>query len=441
MLTSPSRSPRRSTPSSRTCPSVGSTSRTSSPASVDLPEPVGPTTATVVPAGTSNVTPSRVGRATPSKVKPTSGDAEVRAAGARGRGVRPVRRLAGGLQHRRDPVHPGQRAGQVGEHPADGADRQRQEGEQVGDGDQLAGVGAAVGHPAGPDEQDGEGAQARQRLHHRVEQPADPADGDEAVAQLLRPGAEPLGLLRLAAQGLDDERGVEALVGDLADLGAELLRPLRPRAHHLRVDDVDDEDRGEDDQADERDQRIGEEQRHHRDRDHHQRTAGEGQGRDEEPGRLDVGVRVGEQLARGVALVPGQRQAQVLAGDAAAVVGLQPVAHDPGEQPPAEDADDLQDGDADDRQRREGQRRRGGGALGERGQQHAVGDLADDVGARDRHRAVEAAGGEGEGEHARLLDDRAPDVTEPAPHDGVSAAGHGSPLGRSDGGVPMLRVR
>ena len=46
-------------------PSVGSTSRTSSPASVDLPDPVGPTMATVLPAGTSKVTPDSVGRAVP----------------------------------------------------------------------------------------------------------------------------------------------------------------------------------------------------------------------------------------------------------------------------------------------------------------------------------------------------------------------------------------
>ena len=69
-----------------------------------------------------------------------------------------------------------------------------------------------------------------QRLHHRVEQAADPADGDQAVAQLVGAGAEALGLRRLPAEGLDDERGVEALVRDLADLGAQLLGPLHPRA-------------------------------------------------------------------------------------------------------------------------------------------------------------------------------------------------------------------
>lgn len=43
---------RTSTPSTHTVPASGSTSRTASAAIVDLPEPVGPTRATVFPAGT-----------------------------------------------------------------------------------------------------------------------------------------------------------------------------------------------------------------------------------------------------------------------------------------------------------------------------------------------------------------------------------------------------
>ena len=62
---------------------------------------------------------------------------------------------------------------------------------------------------------------------------------------------------------------------------------------------------------------------HHRDRaDRHR------QRRDRRPRRLDVGVGVGEQLAGGVALVPLERQPEVLTGDGAAVVGLHAVLHD-----------------------------------------------------------------------------------------------------------------
>jgi hypothetical protein len=216
-------------------------------------------------------------------------------------------------------------------------------------------------------------------------------------------------------------------VGDLADLGAQLLGAPHPRAHLLRVDGVDDEHQREDDQADQRQPRVGGDQRGHGDADHHDRAAREGQRRDEEPGRLDVGVGVGQQLPRRVALVPGQRQPQVLAGHPAAVLGLQPVAHDAGEQPPAEDAEDLQDGDAEDGGRGQGERTGGGDAVVQGREDDAVGDPAEHVGAGDGHAAVEAAGEEGQREHARLLDDRAPDVAHPSPHDGVSAAGHRSP--------------
>jgi hypothetical protein len=39
---------------------------------VDLPDPVGPTTATVLPAGTSKVTPESVGREVPANAKSTA---------------------------------------------------------------------------------------------------------------------------------------------------------------------------------------------------------------------------------------------------------------------------------------------------------------------------------------------------------------------------------
>src|SRR3712207_7904714 len=45
------------------------------------------------------------------------------------------------------------------------------------------------------------------------------------------------------------------------------------------------------------------------------------------------------------------------------------------EEPAAQDAEDLQQGDRDDRGRGEREGGRGGGALGERRQEHAVGDL------------------------------------------------------------------
>ena len=69
---------------------------------------------------------------------------------------------------------------------------------------------------------------------------------------------------------------------------------------------------------------------------------GEGERRDRVPGRLDVAVGVGQQLAGRVVLVPGQRQLEVAPGDAPAVGGLQPVLHDPGAEAAGDDADDLE---------------------------------------------------------------------------------------------------
>jgi hypothetical protein len=57
----PWRRRRRSTLSTSTTPVSGSTRRTNRPASVDLPEPVGPTIAVVPPADTSMVTPCSTG--------------------------------------------------------------------------------------------------------------------------------------------------------------------------------------------------------------------------------------------------------------------------------------------------------------------------------------------------------------------------------------------
>src|SRR3954463_16071607 len=78
-------------------------------------------------------------------------------------------------------------------------------------------------------------------------------------------------------------------------------------------------------------------------------------------------------------------------------------------------------------------------ALAERREDDALGHAADDVGAGDRHPAVEAAAQQGEGEHPPLLADGAPDVAQSSPHDGVSAAGHSCPPGWS-GRCPTLYV-
>ena len=94
------------------------------------------------------------------------------------------------------PVPAGDAARQLGQHPADRADREGQHGEQERDADQLGDADRALAQPDRADQQHGERAEAGQRLQHRVEEAAQPADRDQRVAQLAGPGREPVGLLR-----------------------------------------------------------------------------------------------------------------------------------------------------------------------------------------------------------------------------------------------------
>ena len=159
-----------------------------------------------------------------------------------------------------------------------------------------------------------------QRLDHRVERApraARPRCWRRAAGRHL---GEADGLLVLAAQRLDDERAVEALVRDLGDVGAQLLGAGHARRHPALEDDVE--------------SRTGRGRRPGRSAPGPSRRGAPwtsattsmtttpraiGSGANDVPGRLDVGVGVGQQLAGRVAVVPGQRQPEVLTGDPAAV--------------------------------------------------------------------------------------------------------------------------
>ena len=120
---------------------------------------------------------------------------------------------------------------------------------------------------------------------------------------------------------------------------------------------------------------------------------------------LDVGVGVGQQLARRVPVVPGQRQPEVLAGHAPPVAGLQAVLHDAGVVPPGHDAGRLDDRDANDRHGREGQHRAGRPALVESGDDHAIGHSADHGGRQRRRSAEHRAAGHSHGEDPWFVPD------------------------------------
>jgi hypothetical protein len=220
----------------------------------------------------------------------------------------------GGRQHPLHAVPADDAARQLVEHPADGPHRERHQREQVRDPHQLPGVDVTAAEPRRAGQQDREHAEHRQRLHDRVEQPADPPDGGHGVAQLQRRGAEALGLVGLPAEGLDDQGAVEGLVRDAADLAALLLGQRHQRRHPARVEDRQAGDGREDDRADQRQHRVGDEQQAERGDQHEDHADREGERRDRVPGRLDVAVGVGQQLAGRVLGVPGQRQLEVAPG-------------------------------------------------------------------------------------------------------------------------------
>ena len=330
-----------------------------------LPEAVAPTSATVRPGSTVKVTPveQRLVR------RVAVGEARRRRARRRarraGRVASPYCISPVACEHRAHPAEADHAARELAEQPADRPDRERDDGEQVGDGDHVAGVGGAAQHPRDADAEHDEDAEVGQRGEGRVERRPDPAGPDVDVAQLVGLGGEPLGLLGLAAEGLDHHRAVEGLVRDLADLGAQLLGPGGPALGEPLVDDVGHDHQREHQQPDQRQHEVGEQHLHDRDHHHRDRADRHRQRRDRPPRGLDVGVGVGEQLAGRVPLVPLHREGEVLPGDGAAGAGLHAVLHDAGPEPAGDDADRAQDRDAEEeRQHRDQQlgarsRRRG----------------------------------------------------------------------------------
>jgi hypothetical protein len=132
------------------------------------------------------------------------------------------------VEHRRDTVPADHRSGELAEHPSEGADREGEDREEVGDLHDLRRRELAAAHPEGADEEDGEGADGGDGLDGGVEPPARAPHLDVGVAQLVGDGPEALGLVVLAPEGLDDEGGLEALMGHLGDVGAQLLGARDP---------------------------------------------------------------------------------------------------------------------------------------------------------------------------------------------------------------------
>ena len=220
---------------------------------MDFPEPVGPTTATVRPGGMSSSTPA-------STVVPGGvGEPHARAVyrGPGGAGARrqvPVHHEVVHRQHRRHPPPPGQAVGQVPEHPAHEPHRDRQQGEQVGHGDQVAGGDRPAAQAHRPDHEEHHGPHRRERLDEGPVEGPEPVHLDEVVAQRLRRPGHPLGFVLLPAQGLDRQGAVEALVGDPADHPPAALHRFEGLEGPPGAPQVDGDDPGQSHQRDQPEQ-------------------------------------------------------------------------------------------------------------------------------------------------------------------------------------------
>ena len=121
-----------------------------------------------------------------------------------------------------------------------------------------------------------------------------------ARSSAVRPRNRSL-LAVLGPEGLDQHRGLEALVRDVGDVGAQPLGPHGRRRHVPLEEEVREHGERQDRERGEREPQVGAHERDGGDADHHHDAERERQRVEDAGGGLDVGARVGQQLAGRVA--------------------------------------------------------------------------------------------------------------------------------------------
>ena len=258
------RSERRSTsrtsaPSSSTLPALVSYRREISETRLVLPEPVAPTSATVVPAGTSRSTSQSTrarARAARADAVAVAVERELARAGVDGAEVvgfvvaqrhaaklhvavagGQLRRAPGGcddarlaVEHLEDARARGGRALGQAERDAERAHRADEHVQVQVELRELAEREVRVDHAAPADQQHGGEAELRQEADRRVELRLQ-ARGDHRLVEHARDAvAEALELVGLAREGLDDAHAGDVLLGVGGELGDALLDLLDRRA-------------------------------------------------------------------------------------------------------------------------------------------------------------------------------------------------------------------
>ena len=335
-------------PPTRMVPRSGSTRRTSSSHRVVLPQPVGPTRATISPGASARLDvgehrlAARVG-----EVDAVHLDERRRGRwDARGRAASGAWSAARTRSSRSVGDHG---PGHLLEEEADDAHREGEEREQRHRLHDVAGRDRALGDAPRADGEQRDDAEVRQRVERRLEERAEPADLDPLVAQRLGRDGEACDLVRLEAERLHHERAVEALVRDARDLADVLLAPRRRAARPGGCSSGSGSNIAGN-RTSPTSARIGstDDQRDHREDDQHHEPGRERQGVDDLGGGEHVGVGVGEQLAGRVLAVEVERHREEVVGDVPPQPGLAEPGGLAGEVAPGDGADRAQDRHADD---------------------------------------------------------------------------------------------
>lgn len=159
--------------------------------------------------------------------------------------------------------------------------------------DQFRGGDGARGEPLHADGEQGESAEGRDGLDHRVEGAARATDIDGGGAQPAGDLGEAAGFVRLPAHHLHQEGTIEALVRDLGDFGAQLLSPSHLGTHATLKDSIGGKEQRKDREADGGEDRIHEEHLHGAGDQHDDHAECHRQRHEDPPRGLDIGIGVG----------------------------------------------------------------------------------------------------------------------------------------------------
>ena len=221
---------RTSTPSRKTVPGGGSCRRGSRWISVDLPEPVAPTSATVCPAAMRErhvvedpPLGSRIGE---DQVADLDGAGQRH--GAAGVGHVPVADVRDGVEHLQHPLprrhaplqdvgDPSERDHRPAEHHEVGVER-----------DELAERDLPANDVAAAEPEHQQRAEAEEERHARKEQPLQPDQHAVAPHVFAVGGAEPLDLVGLLVVGADHAHAGERLLDDRAQMRQLFLDRFEP---------------------------------------------------------------------------------------------------------------------------------------------------------------------------------------------------------------------